>query len=264
VLCGVGGRGALYSLTTKSKEGGAVGSSGLSAVEGAAALLGILLRGSDGASGLRRRDGGAGRHTRRQTRGDILGGDTREHARVQPQDARPETPADGQDLRSNSLHLGDDRRLDEAVEVNTAEAEQAGIEDAAVVVDTAKVETGEVERVEDTDLSELLEIRELLEQEEVLELELVVTKAEEAGEAVDVEVVLRGQELEDTEVEVVDVAQVVQVGRLAEVLEVAERVGIKVEPALLNLLLASSRGRSSQSGKSRHEESGRLHLACVE
>jgi hypothetical protein len=169
-----------------------------------------------------------------------------------------------EDLRSNSLHLGDDRRLDEAIEVNTAEAEQAGIEDAADVVNTAKVKIGKVERVEDTDLSELLEIRELLEQEDVLELELVVTKAEEAGEAVDVEVVLRGQELEDIEVEAIDVEQVVQVGRLAEVLEVAERVGIESGPALLNLLLGSSRGRGSQSGKSRHEESGRLHLACVE
>lgn len=164
-----------------------------------------------------------------------------------------------EDLRSNSLHLCDDVRLDEAIKVDATEAEETGLEDAAGAVEATEGKVGEVEGVKDTDLSELLEIQKLLEQEQVLELELVGIQREQVGEAVDIEVVLAGQKLEDLEVEAVDVEQVVQVDGLAEVVEVVESIDVEAERALLNLLLSSG-GRGSQGGKGGNKESGRLHL----
>jgi hypothetical protein len=182
-------------------------------------------------------------------------------SRVQPtrntaaEDAAVDTVEAGQDLRSHGLDLGNDvgaELVDEGVEADAAEVEETGVEDAA------ELELGKVELVEDTGVGEEEEIGQLLEEEDVLDGELASLELEEVGEGVDVEVVLDSELLEEAEVQVVDVQEVVKVD-LVELVEAAEDVGIKVEGALLNLLL-SSRGRSDHGGEGRDEESGGLHF----
>jgi len=161
------------------------------------------------------------------------------------------------------LHLGNNAGVDERVEADATKVQQTSIKDAATeaeAIETAELEVGEVEVVEDTSIVELLEILELLEEEDVLNFN-IVADVEQVLETTNVQVVIVGEQRQDVKVEAVELGKVVQVDRL-EAVEVVELADIERERALLNLLLRGG-GRSDQSGEGRNEDGSGLHFDDV-
>jgi hypothetical protein len=145
--------------------------------------------------------------------------------------------------------------LNEGVEAEVADAvlEHTKVEGTGTEAEAAAdAEAGEVDAVEDTDVGELEDSLELAKGEEVGDVELGVL-LEDTLEGRDVEVLLKGELLEELEVEVVDA------GNIGKVLpaELGEQVGVEVDGALLN---GRGGSRSDQGGEGRDDDSGELHF----
>jgi hypothetical protein len=123
-----------------------------------------------------------------------------------------------EDLRCDGLDLANHAGGDELLEVeNTDVVEETKLE-------LLELETAQVEAIEDTELVDLEEGVQLLELEQRGEVKALLL--EQTLELEDVEVVDLGKVAEETELQGVDVEQVVQVD-LLEALEAIEGVDVK-------------------------------------
>lgn len=147
-------------------------------------------------------------------------------------------------LGGDSLDLGHQGSIDERAEV-----EGTDVVDKAEL-ESSKVEAGEVEGVEDTELTELEEHLQLLELEDGVDVKDV--GGEERLKSQSVEVVLDGELLEQAQVEGIDDVEVAQVkGVEAEAVE----LGSVEDTALL-----SSGGGSGEGGESASDHGGETHF----
>lgn len=147
-------------------------------------------------------------------------------------------------LGGDGLDLGDQRSIDERAEVESTDV----VDEAEL--ESSKVEAGEVEGVEDAELTELEEHLQLLELEDGVDVEDV--GREQGLEGQSVEVVLDGELLEQAQVEGVDDVEVAQVkGVEAEAVELG---------SVENTTLLSSGGSSGEGGESASDHGGETHF----
>ena len=154
-------------------------------------------------------------------------------------------------MRCDGLNLTNHAGGDELLEVeNTDVVEETKLE-------LLELETAQIEAIEDTELVDLEEGVQLLELEERGEVKALLL--EQTLELEDVEVVDLGKVAKETELQGVDVEQVVQVD-LLEALEAIQGVDVKGERALVDLGGDGSRSGGSEGGQGRDEDGEGLHF----